>query len=120
MHSTSLRILDRPIINILNDHLIDYPTPININYLWNFGSMAGVFLIIQILTGIFLAMHYTPHVDLAFLSVEHIMRDVNNGWLIRYFHANGASFFFFLLYIFILEGVFIMVHIKNRVVLFGL
>lgn len=93
MQSVSLRVLDRPIINILNDHLIDYPTPININYLWNFGSMAIAFLIIQILTGIFLAMHYTSQVDLAFLSVEHIMRDVNHGWLIRYLHANGASFF---------------------------
>lgn len=106
MNSTSLRILNRPIINILNDHLIDYPTPININYMWNFGSMAGVFLIIQILTGIFLAMHYTPHVDLAFLSVEHIMRDVNNGWLIRYFHANGASFFFLVVYIHIGRGLY--------------
>ena len=94
MSSTSLRILNRPIVNILNDHLIDYPTPININYMWNFGSLAGIFLGVQILTGIFLAMHYTPHVDLAFLSVEHIMRDVNNGWLIRYLHANGASMFF--------------------------
>ena len=63
MTSTSLRILNRPIINILNDHLIDYPTPININYMWNFGSLAGIFLGVQILTGIFLAMHYTPHVD---------------------------------------------------------
>jgi len=114
MHSTSLRILDRPIINILNDHLIDYPTPININYLWNFGSMAGVFLIIQILTGIFLAMHYTPHVDLAFLSVEHIMRDVNNGWLIRYFHANGASFFFLVVYIHIGRGLYYGSYQKPR------
>ena len=98
MSSTSLRILNRPIVNILNDHLIDYPTPININYMWNFGSLAGIFLGVQILTGIFLAMHYTPHVDLAFLSVEHIMRDVNNGWLIRYLHANGASMFFIVVY----------------------
>ena len=94
MSTTSLRILNRPIISVLNNHLIDYPTPVNINYLWNFGSIAGVFLVVQIITGIFLAMHYTPHVDFAFLSVEHIMRDVNYGWLLRYLHANGASIFF--------------------------
>ena len=114
MHSASLRVLDRPIINILNDHLIDYPTPININYLWNFGSMAIAFLIIQILTGIFLAMHYTPHVDLAFLSVEHIMRDVNHGWLIRYLHANGASFFFLVVYIHIGRGLYYGSYQKPR------
>jgi quinol-cytochrome oxidoreductase complex cytochrome b subunit len=114
MHSTSLRILDRPIINILNDHLIEYPTPININYLWNFGFMAGAFLVVQILTGIFLAMHYTPHIDLAFISVEHIMRDVNNGWLIRYFHANGASFFFLVVYIHIGRGLYYGSYQKPR------
>ena len=104
--STSLRILNRPIINILNDHLIDYPTPVNINYLWNFGSMAGVFLVVQIVTGIFLAMHYTPHVDLAFLSVEHIMRDVEGGWFLRYMHANGASMFFIVVYIHMFRGLY--------------
>ena len=114
MSSTSLRILNRPIINILNDHLIDYPTPVNINYLWNFGSMAGVFLVVQILTGIFLAMHYTPHVDLAFLSVEHIMRDVNNGWLIRYLHANGASMFFAVVYIHVARGLYYGSYQKPR------
>jgi ubiquinol-cytochrome c reductase cytochrome b subunit len=114
MHSTSLRILDRPLINILNDHLIEYPTPININYLWNFGFMAGAFLVVQILTGIFLAMHYTPHIDLAFISVEHIMRDVNNGWLIRYFHANGASFFFLVVYIHIGRGLYYGSYQKPR------
>jgi len=114
MNSSSLRILNRPIINILNDHLIDYPTPININYLWNFGSMAGIFLVVQIITGIFLAMHYTPHVDLAFLSVEHIMRDVNNGWLIRYFHANGASMFFAVVYIHVARGLYYGSYQKPR------
>jgi quinol-cytochrome oxidoreductase complex cytochrome b subunit len=114
MSSSSLRILNRPIINILNDHLIDYPTPININYLWNFGSMAGIFLVVQIVTGIFLAMHYTPHVDLAFLSVEHIMRDVNNGWLIRYFHANGASMFFAVVYIHVARGLYYGSYQKPR------
>ena len=114
MSSTSLRVLNRPIINLLNDHLIDYPTPVNINYLWNFGSMAGVFLVVQIITGIFLAMHYTPHVDLAFLSVEHIMRDVNNGWLIRYLHANGASMFFGVVYIHVARGIYYGSYQKPR------
>jgi ubiquinol-cytochrome c reductase cytochrome b subunit len=114
MSSTSLRILNRPIINILNDHLIDYPTPININYLWNFGSMAGIFLVVQILTGIFLAMHYTPHVDLAFLSVEHIMRDVNNCGLILYLHANGASMFFAVVYIHVARGIYYGSYQKPR------
>ena len=114
MTSQSLRILNRPIINILNDHLIDYPTPLNINYMWNFGSMAGLFLVIQILTGVFLAMHYTPHIDLAFLSVEHIMRDVNNGWLIRYLHANGASFFFFVVYVHLARGLYYGSYQKPR------
>ena len=114
MSSTSLRILNRPIINVFNDHLIDYPTPVNINYLWNFGSMAGIFLVVQILTGIFLAMHYTPHVDLAFLSVEHIMRDVNNGWLIRYLHANGASMFFAIVYIHVARGIYYGSYQKPR------
>jgi quinol-cytochrome oxidoreductase complex cytochrome b subunit len=114
MSSTSLRILNRPIINLLNDHLIDYPTPVNINYLWNFGSMAGIFLVVQIITGIFLAMHYTPHVDLAFLSVEHIMRDVNNGWLIRYLHANGASMFFGVVYVHVARGIYYGSYQKPR------
>jgi len=114
MSSSSLRILNRPIINLLNDHLIDYPTPVNINYLWNFGSMAGIFLAVQIVTGIFLAMHYTPHVDLAFLSVEHIMRDVNNGWLLRYLHANGASMFFGVVYIHVARGIYYGSYQKPR------
>jgi ubiquinol-cytochrome c reductase cytochrome b subunit len=91
---------------IIKEHLIDYPTPINLHYFWSFGSLAGLFLVIQILTGIFLAMHYTPHVLYAFLSVEHIMRDVNYGWLLRYVHANGASFFFIVVYIHIARGLY--------------
>ena len=74
--------------------------------MWSFGSLAGLGLVIQIITGVFLAMHYTPHVDFAFNSVEHIMRDVNNGWLIRYLHANGASFFFIVTYIHIFRGLY--------------
>ena len=95
-----------PILAFVDSHIIDYPTPINLNYLWSFGSTAGICLVIQILTGIFLAMHYTPHIDLAFNSVEHIMRDVNNGWLIRYLHANGASMFFIVVYSNIFRGLY--------------
>jgi len=96
----------QPIIQLFNDHLVDYPTPSNITYFWNFGSMAGMCLVIQIITGIGLAMHYTAHVDLAFQSVEHIMRDVNGGWLLRYIHANGASMFFIVVYIHIGRGLY--------------
>ena len=94
------------LLGFINSHIVDYPTPINLNYFWSFGSTAGICLVIQILTGIFLAMHYTPHVDLAFYSVEHIMRDVNNGWLIRYLHANGASMFFIVVYSHIFRGLY--------------
>ncbi len=83
-----------------------YPTPRNLNYFWNFGSLAGVALVIQIVTGIILAMHYASNAGLAFDSVEHIMRDVNSGWMMRYAHANGASFFFIALYIHIGRGLF--------------
>nr|YP_006234131.1 apocytochrome b [Neoporphyra haitanensis]AFH57642.1 apocytochrome b [Neoporphyra haitanensis]QYA17611.1 apocytochrome b [Porphyra crispata] len=101
-----MRLIKRPLFNIVNNHLIDYPTPINIHYAWNFGFLSAMCLIIQIVTGIFLAMHYTPHVDLAFISVEHIMRDVNFGWLLRYVHANGASMFFIVVYIHIFRGLY--------------
>ena len=94
------------LLSIANNHIIDYPTATNISYLYGFGSLAGLMLVVQILTGIFLAMHYTAHIDLAFSSVEHIMRDVNNGWLIRYAHANGGSFFFLVVYIQIARGLY--------------
>jgi ubiquinol-cytochrome c reductase cytochrome b subunit len=86
------------LLRLVNSYVVDSPQPSNISYLWNFGSLLATCLIIQILTGCFLAMHYQPHVDFAFNSVEHIMRDVNNGWLIRYIHANVASFFFIFVY----------------------
>jgi ubiquinol-cytochrome c reductase cytochrome b subunit len=86
------------LLRLVNAYVIDSPKPSNISYLWNFGSLLATCLVIQILTGCFLAMHYQPHVDFAFNSVEHIMRDVNNGWLIRYTHANVASFFFIFVY----------------------
>jgi len=94
------------LLSFVDSHIIDYPTPINLNYFWSFGSTAGLCLVIQILTGIFLAMHYTPHMDYAFNSVEHIMRDVNNGWLLRYLHANGASMFFIVVYSHIFRGLY--------------
>lgn len=87
-------IYNNIIIKTFTDLLVFYPSPSNLSYFWNFGSLAGFCLVLQIITGIFLAMHYVPNADLAFLSVEHIMRDVNLGWLMRYLHANGASFFF--------------------------
>ena len=99
------------ILRLANSYFIDSPQPANLSYLWNFGSLLGLCLILQILTGVFLAMHYAPNVDLAFNSVEHIMRDVNSGWLIRYTHANVASFFSFL-FLLILEELFIMEVIK--------
>ncbi|MFQ5785760.1 MAG: cytochrome b, partial [Alphaproteobacteria bacterium] len=88
-----------PIFSFMNHQLVDYPTPRNLNYWWNFGSLAGIALVIQIVTGIVLAMHYTPDATLAFDSVEKIMRDVNYGWLLRYIHANGGSMFFLVVYI---------------------
>ena len=108
-----------PVLAIVNNHLVDYPTAINTSYLYGFGSMAGLMLVVQILTGIFLAMHYTGHVDLAFASVEHIMRDVNNGWLIRYAHANGASFFFLVVYIHIGRGLYYGSYMTPREHLWG-
>ena len=102
------------LLSILDAHLIHYPSPLNLTYAWSFGSLAGICLVLQILTGIFLAMHYTPHVDLAFSSVEHIMRDVNNGWLIRYMHANGASMFFIVVYCHIFRGLYFGSYMHPR------
>ncbi len=88
------------------EHFSQYPTPKNLNYWWNFGSIAGFVLVAMIVTGIVLAMHYTPHVDHAFNSVERIMRDVNYGWLIRYLHANGGAMFFLVVYIHLFRGLY--------------
>jgi ubiquinol-cytochrome c reductase cytochrome b subunit len=95
-----------PIFSFLEHELNEYPTPKNLSYWWNFGSLAGIVLVIMIVTGIYLAMHYTPHVDHAFGSVERIMRDVNYGWLLRYLHTNGGSAFFALVYIHIFRGLY--------------
>nr|ATL76489.1 cytochrome b [Stylotermes sp. CN14] len=88
-----------PIMKMINNALVDLPTPSSINSWWNFGSLLGMCLIIQVLTGLFLAMHYCPNTNLAFSSVAHICRDVNNGWLLRTLHANGASMFFTCMYL---------------------
>jgi ubiquinol-cytochrome c reductase cytochrome b subunit len=90
----------------MNDMFIDVPSPSNLSYLWNFGSLLGVCLIIQIVTGVFLAMHYSPDVNLAFSSVAHITRDVNYGFIIRYLHANCASVFFLCVYFHIGRGIY--------------
>jgi len=95
-----------PIFTFMNHELTEYPTPRNLSYWWNFGSLAGIALVIMIATGIMLAMQYTPHVDYAFDSIERIMRDVNSGWLLRYLHSNGGSFFFIVVYIHILRGLY--------------
>uniref|UniRef100_A0AAU7VFH9 Cytochrome b n=7 Tax=Squalius TaxID=233201 RepID=A0AAU7VFH9_9TELE len=95
-----------PLMKIANGALVDLPTPSNISALWNFGSLLGLCLITQILTGLFLAMHYTSDISTAFSSVTHICRDVNYGWLIRSLHANGASFFFICLYMHIARGLY--------------
>nr|ARH54232.1 cytochrome b [Cryptocephalus vittatus] len=95
-----------PITKIINNSLIDLPSPSNISFMWNFGSLLGLCLIIQIITGIFLAMHYCPNIELAFNSISHICRNVNNGWLIRTLHANGASLFFVCIYIHIARGIY--------------
>jgi quinol-cytochrome oxidoreductase complex cytochrome b subunit len=91
---------------LLQEHLVYYPTPVHFNYMWSFGSLAGIFFLLQLITGSLLAMHYTPHVDFAFSSVEHIMRDLNFGWLFRYIHANGASFFFIVVYGHIIKALY--------------
>ena len=109
-----------PIFSLLNSYLIDSPQPANISYMWNFGSLLGICLLIQILTGVFLAMHYTPNVDLAFISVEHIMRDVNSGWFLRYTHANVASFFFLFLYFHTARGLYYSSYKTPRVLLWSI
>jgi quinol-cytochrome oxidoreductase complex cytochrome b subunit len=102
------------ILALIDSHVIHYPTPISLTYAWSFGSLAGICLVIQIISGVFLSMHYTPHVDLAFSSIEYIMRDVKNGWLIRYIHANGASMFFIVVYAHICRGLYYGSYMEPR------
>lgn len=107
LHTTHSRVSYKfPLLKIGYNHLINYPTPLNLNYSWNFGSLAGIMLASQMITGILLAMHYVGHVDMAFASVQRLMTDVPNGCIIRYAHANGASLFFIVVYIHVLRGIY--------------
>ncbi len=106
-----------PIGGLVHSSFIAYPTPRNLNYWWTFGGILSFMLGVQIVTGIVLAMHYTPHVDFAFKSVETIMRDVNYGWLLRYLHANGASMFFLAVYIHMFRGMYYGSYKEPREVL---
>jgi ubiquinol-cytochrome c reductase cytochrome b subunit len=99
---------------ILSSHVIYYPSPVILTYAWSFGALSGICIVIQMFSGIFLYMFYTPHVDLAFYSVEFIMRDVKNGWLIRYIHANGASMFFIAVYLHMARGLYYGSYFKPR------
>jgi ubiquinol-cytochrome c reductase cytochrome b/c1 subunit len=111
----SIRLVKRNTLASIGYHFVSYyPVPSNITYFWNFGLLAGVCLVVQILTGITLAMHYNPSVTDAFLSVEHIMRDVNYGWLLRYVHANGASMFFIVVYIHMFRGLYYASYLYPR------
>ncbi len=95
-----------PILGLVHSSFVAFPNPRNLNYFWTFGGILAFMLVAQIITGVVLAMHYTPEASLAFGSVEHIMRDVNYGWLLRYVHANGASMFFFAVYVHIFRGIY--------------
>lgn len=109
------RILkENSILQIINNYIYDSLFPLNLNYFYNFGSLLGIVLILQILTGIFLAMYYIPNIGYAFDSIEYIMREVSYGWLIRYLHANGASFFFILVYFHIARGLFYGSYIGKK------
>ena len=95
-----------PIVSYIEKEYRDYPMPKNCNYFWSFGALATIILVVLIISGIFLAMNYTPHTDMAFNSVERIMRDVNYGWLLRYLHSNGAAFFFIVVYIHMMRSMY--------------
>nr|YP_009344402.1 apocytochrome b [Pleurotus eryngii]APT42218.1 apocytochrome b [Pleurotus eryngii] len=116
-----MRILKTHVLlRFVNSYIVDSPQPANISYLWNFGSLLALCLGIQIVTGAFLAMHYQPNVDLAFNSVEHIMRDVNNGWIVRYTHANVASFFFIFVYSHVARGLYYGSYKSPRVLVWSI
>lgn len=106
-------------LSFIDSHIVDYPTPVSLNYNWSFGSSAGICLVIQIISGIFLSIHYTPHIDYAFSSLEFIIRDVKYGWCLRYLHANTASFFFLLLCIVIFSAAYTTDHMLTRVKFYG-
>jgi quinol-cytochrome oxidoreductase complex cytochrome b subunit len=105
------------LLDIMTSHVIYYPTPVSLTYAWSFGSLAGISLTIQIISGLFLSMHYTADIEFAFASIEYIMRDVNNGWLVRYIHANGASMFFIVTYAHLCRGLYYGSYMAPREVL---
>lgn len=100
--------------SFIDSHIVHYPTPINLTYAWSFGSLAGICLIIQIISGLFLSTHYIPNMKLAFNSIQYIMRDIPNGWFIRYTHANGASMFFIIVYLHLFRGLFYGSYVQPR------
>ncbi|MGB6270944.1 MAG: cytochrome b N-terminal domain-containing protein, partial [Pseudolabrys sp.] len=106
-----------PVGGLIHSSFVAYPTPRNLNYWWTFGGILSFMLGVQIVTGIVLAMHYTPHVDFAFRSIEIVMRDVNFGWLLRYLHANGAAMFFLAVYIHMFRGIYYGSYKEPREVL---
>jgi len=103
------------ILQVMWDHLGSYPSPKNINYTWSFGALSGICLIVQIVSGLFLSMHYIPEINCAFNSVEHIMRDVNSGWFLRYLHANGASMFFLVIFFHIFRNFYFSSYQSPRI-----
>jgi len=103
-----------PLAAVVSNHVDGYPTPINLSYIWGFGSLAGMALVTQIVSGVLLAMHYAPEVHLAFISVEHIMRDVKGGFALRYIHANGASMFFIIVYVHMFRGLYYGSYFQPR------
>lgn len=115
-----MRLLkEHPVVRQIDGFVGNYPEPTSITYWWSFGSLAALCLGIQIITGVLLAMHYAPHIDLAFYSVEHIMRDVNYGWLLRYLHANGASMFFIVVYTHMFRGIYYGSYLYPRQLLWS-
>jgi quinol-cytochrome oxidoreductase complex cytochrome b subunit len=112
--SVYLTAVRNPILATVSNHIDGYPTPVNLTYLWGFGSIAGMALVGQIVTGVLLAMHYAPEVHLAFASVEHIMRDVRGGTVLRYIHANGASMFFIVVYVHMFRGLYYGSYFQPR------
>ena len=110
-----MRLIKHFIIQNVHDDLVAYPTPISVNNFWGFGSIAGLCLVIQIISGLCLSVHYVPDIKFASSSVEHIMRDVNYGWFFRYTHSNGASMFFMVVYVHIARGLYFSSYSRPRV-----
>lgn len=111
----STRWVNNIFLSILHDHILSYPTPKNLSYGWSFGALSGICLVIQLISGLFLSMHYIPDINLAFASVEHIMRDVNYGWFVRYLHSNGASMFFFAIFFHTFRNIYFGSYLHPRV-----